>query len=156
MDSIPAPAQTYLICRSATRLCALPIEHVVETMRPQATTSLPDMPAFMVGLSIIRGASTPVIHIASLLGEASGVPVTRFVTVRLGPRVVALAVGAVLGIRLLSAQVLADVPLLLRSVDNQNIAAIGVLDAELMVVLEHTRMVPDTVWTTLNQHAKLV
>ncbi len=151
MSPLPSTSNAFLLCRSGSRLYALPIEHVIETMRPLSTTGLADMPAFMLGLSIIRGATTPVVHVAHLLGEPLNTPITRFVTIKLGPRVVAFAVGEVIGVRLLATELMTEIPLLLQSVDSQQIAAISILDAELLVILQSTRVVPHAVWSMLDQ-----
>lgn len=149
----PSPSNAFLICRSGSRLCALPIEHVVETMRPLPTKTIPDMPSFMLGLAIIRGANAPVVHVASLMDDMANTPITRFVTIKLGTRIVAFAVDGVMGMRTLDAEAMAEVPLLLQTVDSSRIAAISILDAELLLVLQSARMVPDAVWTALDRQA---
>ncbi len=148
-----SPSSVFLICSSGTRLYALPIGHVIETMRPLPAQTIPDMPSFMLGVSIIRGATAPVVHIARLMGDMAETPITRFVTIRLDKRIVALAIDRVVGIRSLDAQVMVDVPLLLQAVDSSRVAAIGILDAELLLVLQSTHVVSDAVWATLDTQA---
>jgi len=141
----PVFSESYLVCRSGDRLCALPLKHVRETMRPLPTQSLAAMPAFLLGAAIIRGVPTPVVSLASLLGEPAQALPTRFVTVHLGARCVALAVDSVIGMRALPIQDMADIPLLLQAMDSGNLSAITVLDAQLLSVLQDVRMVSDAV-----------
>ncbi len=152
---VPAsPSNTFLICRGGSELCALPIEHVVETMRPLPIKAIPDMPSFMLGVAIIRGDPTPVVHVANLLDGVAERSPTRFVSIKLGARPLAFALDSVIGIRTLGMEVLSDIPLLLQAVDSNRVAAIGILDTELLLVLRSARLVPSAVWSTLDQQAQ--
>lgn len=143
------PHTVSLLCRVGTRLCALPLDHVVETMRPLPVEAMADAPGFVLGLSIIRGAPVPVVDGAALVGAGTSQP-TRFVTVTTNDRQVALAVDAVLGVRALPADSLLDLPPLLRDADPDVVSAIGVLDAELLLVLRRGRLVPESVWAAVD------
>ncbi len=59
-----------LLCRIAGRLCAVPLESVLETMRPGATEPLAEAPRFVLGLAIIRGEPMPVVDMGRLISEA--------------------------------------------------------------------------------------
>ena len=124
-----------LICRARTRLCALPLEHVVETMRPLPIEKLAGMPSFVRGLSVIRGIPVPVVDAGALFGTDEGAGSTRFVTLRTGQRQVALSVEEVLGVRSFPAESVADLPPLLRDGGSELISALGLLDADLLFVL---------------------
>ncbi len=134
-----------MLCRSRTRLCALPLGYVIETMRPLGLTRLAGAPPFVSGLSMIRGAPVPVIDLGALLFGSEPPSPTRFVTLRLEERRVALALEAVLGIRELPGT-LSLLPPLLADASAEAVAAVGRLDAELLVVLEAARLVPESVW----------
>lgn len=151
MVDSPSPSSAFLICRIGSELCALPIEHVLETMRSLPTQAIHDMPSFMLGVAIIRGAPTPVVHAASLVGAMTERSPARFVTVKLGLRRAAFAVDDVIGIRTLDTERMADIPLLLQAVGSNLVSAIGVLDAELLIVLQSARLVPSSVWVALDQ-----
>jgi purine-binding chemotaxis protein CheW len=144
-----ALASLALFCRVRERLCALPVAHVVETMRPLAIEPLAAMPAFVRGLARIRGAAVPVVDAGALLGARDEARFTRFVTVRAGERRVALAVEEVLGVRELAAAALQDLPPLLREAGEALVAAVGSLDTGLLVVLHAARIVPSTLWDAL-------
>ena len=140
---------TALVCRARDRLCALPVAQVVETMRPLPLQPLGAMPPFVKGLAAIRGAAVPVVDLGLLLGAAAPAAPARFVTVRAGARLVALAVEEIAGVRVLAGGDLAALPPLLRDASDGAAAALGRLDAELLYVLELSRAVPDDVWRAL-------
>jgi purine-binding chemotaxis protein CheW len=136
-------ANPSLICRVQTRLCALPLEHVVETLRPLPVEPVPGAAPFVLGLAVIRGVPVPVVDSARLLGARDVAQAGRFVTVTAGNRRVALAVDCVLGVRAVVPELLHALPPLLHEADTDVIAAIGLLDAELLLVLRSARLLPD-------------
>ena len=147
--------QALLICRVGARLCGIPLEHVLETMRPLPVEPLGHLPGFVDGLSLIRGRPTPVLDVHRLLGA----PVEertrqRYVTIRVGQRCAALAVDAVLGVRELDLTQLNELPTLLREPRNDLVVALGELDHELFLVLERSRLVPEAVWAALDAESR--
>lgn len=147
---VPAPLGVWLLCRARTRLCALPVERIVETMRPLPAAPFPGAPPFVLGLARIRGAAVPVLDLGGLLGCAEPSQVARFLTLRLDDRRVALAVESVLGLRALSHDLLSELPPLLANAQQDAVVAIGTLDAELLLTLDATRVVPDRLWPLLD------
>jgi purine-binding chemotaxis protein CheW len=141
-----------LTCRVGRKVCALPLEQVLETMRPLPVEALPGVPAFVRGLSLIRGWPTPVIDARTLLGSDDQVAARRYVTLRFASherRVAALAVDAVLDVVQLAPSSLGELPELLRAAQGELVTALGSLDRELLVVLQHGRLVPDELWQRL-------
>ena len=138
-------ADLSLICRVQARLCALPLTHVVETMRALQVEAVAGAPHFVRGLAVIRGVPVPVVDAARLLG-AQDAPADRFVTITAGERRVALAVDSVLGVRAVPAGSLHQLPPLLHEAGADVVAAIGLLDAELLLVLHSTCLLPDDAW----------
>ena len=67
-DDAAAPS---LLLRVRGRLCALPLEHVVETMRPQPVSAVADAPPSSRASLIIRGAAVPVVDVARLLNPSA-------------------------------------------------------------------------------------
>ena len=108
------------------------------------------MPFFVRGLSVIRGTPVPVVDVAALLAGTplQGVP-GRFVTMNLGSRQAALAVDEVLGVRTVAAGAQAEMPPLLAEIGRDVVAAVGILDAELLLILRGTRLLPESVWSGL-------
>jgi len=137
-----------LLCRVRDVLCTLPLEHVEETMRPLAVEAIAGVPSFVQGLAVVRGVPIPVVDVARLFSGDSSHP-ARFVTVKTGTRHIALAVDAVLGVVEIPPASVETLPPLFQTAGLDAIAAIGVLDAELLLVLRNTRLVPDDVWTTI-------
>ncbi len=142
----------HLLCDVRGTQIALPLSRVVETMRPHPIETIAGMPPFILGLSVIRSAPTPVVDTGLLL---SGAPPerspSRYVTVRLGERRVALAVEGVRGVRRLPTSGLRDLPPLLRGANPETIASIAALDGALLVILQAARIVPEQVWTVLDR-----
>jgi purine-binding chemotaxis protein CheW len=134
----------------ATMVAALPVQHVVETMRPLPCAPIAGTPGFVLGAAVVRGEPVPVVDIGLLLGTSGDRDSrTRWVTIRVGTRVVALAVPEVVGVRRLpSSAASAPAPLL-------NVAARGaastlsVLDDDFLVVLESASLVSSDVWKAI-------
>jgi purine-binding chemotaxis protein CheW len=135
---------SWLLCRAGNCLCALPLEHVVEIMRVLPIEAISGAPRYVRGLCIIRGSPTPVVDTALLIGDAVTRP-ERLVTIRTGGRIVALAMEAVLGIRMIDAQAGGQLPPLLRDAARDTITSIGTLDAALLFFLRAARVIPDDV-----------
>lgn len=145
----------FLICRSDTLLYAIPLAHVVETMRPLPVTEVADMPAFVLGIAIIRGEGVPVLDTALLVCARSGARPARYVTVKIDARMACLAVEEVIGIRNVPPALRAEVPHLLHASDSDIVAAIGVLDAQLLVVLQSAHLISDELWFAINTRAEV-
>lgn len=136
-----------LIAMVGTRACALPIEHVAETMRPMPVERIPGAPGFVLGVSVIRGEPIPVIDAEALIdGNGAGSGCERFVTIKLGDRRAALAVKRVVGIRMLDAVRYGELPRLLSPANDGLIESIGASDEQIVTVLRAARVVPDGVW----------
>ena len=141
--SAPVGAHSLLVVRAGRYLCALNLAHVIEIMRPLPLEPMPGVPEMVLGLSLIRGVPVPVIALSALLDTPAPSAPTRFVTVRTANRTVALAVGAVLGIREVPAAIQQAMPPLLHSAQMSAVRTIGALDTELFLVLDAARVIPD-------------
>jgi purine-binding chemotaxis protein CheW len=134
-----------LLCQVGSLVCGLPLEHISETMRPLPLEPLQGMPTFVDGLAIIRGAPVPVVDLARLLGNESSARCARFVVVRVSERHVALAVAQVIGVGAVPPGASA-LPPLLGQANAEFVAAIGSLDARLLVILEDGLILPASAW----------
>lgn len=143
-----------LVTRVGGVACAIPIEHVVETLRP-----LPVEPigrsddaalALVEGLAMIRGAPVPVVDVRRLLGIPGG-RAARFVVVRTGDRRTALAVDEVIDVSRIDLDTLSRLPPVLGGADRRVVSTIGSRDAELLVVLDAARVLPDDGWRALGR-----
>jgi purine-binding chemotaxis protein CheW len=146
-DAFPRQSRT-LVVGVQGRLCAVPLTHVIEIMRPLPVEPISAVPSFVKGISIIRGIPTPVVDLGVLLGMPNGVA-GRFVTLRVGERQVALSVDSVLGVRELDVSKIGELPPLLQGASKDVIEAMGTLDEQILVVLCAGWELPDEVWQTL-------
>lgn len=135
----------FLLCRAGARIAALPIEHVIETMRPLPIEPLATRARAVLGAAIVRGRAVPVVSVAAAMAADEG-SVGRFVTISAAGRTVALAVESVLGIDALSG--LAEpLPPLLSEADA--VRSLRVLDDALAMVLDSALLVPEDVWSSI-------
>jgi purine-binding chemotaxis protein CheW len=132
-----------LCCRVHGRLAAIALSHVIETMRPLAIQPMTRSPAFVLGVSMIRGQPVPVVDLGLLLAGRISSP-SRYVTLRVENRAVALAVEEVVGVMTVTEESLAQMPPLLRDSGAELVSAIGSLDAELLIVLNAARVFPES------------
>jgi purine-binding chemotaxis protein CheW len=138
-----------LIVELKSCICALPLAHVFEIMRPLPTESLVGLPSFVTGVAIIRGIPTPVVDLGAILGMPNEAP-KRFVTLRFGDRQVALSVAAVLGVREFDTIVaIQELPPLLQGASKEVIQTIGILDERVLMVLKSGWELPAEVWQSL-------
>ena len=133
-----------LLCRAGLHFCGLPLEAVSETMRRLPVSEFASSPAFVEGLSVVRGVPMPVVNLGRLLGQASSPPASRFVSLTTGSRALVLGVDEVVGVRRLDADD-TELPPLLGAAHAQAVEALTTLDRELLLVLSSARLVPDSV-----------
>jgi len=132
------------------RVCAIPLHHVAETMRPLSIEPVAGTPDFVRGVSVIRGVPVPVVDLKVLLENgATSATYGRFVLLNVEERRVAIGVDGVIGLRALDPGQLGELPPMLRTATTDIIDAMGTHDAQLLVVLRAARIVPDDVWATL-------
>ena len=151
-------ADPYLICRSDTKLCALPLAHVVETMRALPVEALPGMPDFVLGASIVRDEVLPVVDASILLGAdrtQGRKHAARFITLKLesaqtASRGIALAVDEVIGVRLLPRATGSGLAPLLSGAQQRLIDAVSLLDSQLLLILQAAQLISDDVWQRFN------
>ncbi len=142
---------SFLLVKARSRFGAIRLGDVAEIMRPLPVEPLAGMPAFLLGLSVIRGTPVPVVDLGALLGSSGAADTKRYVTLRIGTRRVALAVEDVLGVRDLDSSTFERLPPLHAGAHGDAIHAVGALDRQLLVVLEAARVVPDEVWRTMSE-----
>lgn len=131
-----------VVVRAGERLYGFLVRDVIETMRPLPCEPLPDVPAFVRGVSIIRGEPTPVVDLAALLGDQPG-HVARLVTLRTERgRAVAVGVEAVVGLRDAAALPAETLPPLLQDAGTTLIDTLTRLDGALLTMLRAAYLLP--------------
>jgi purine-binding chemotaxis protein CheW len=123
---------------------------VVETMRSLPVAPISEAPGFVIGVAVIRGTPTPVVDAVALLTGQAG-SAARWVTIRAGGRVVALALDAVIGMRAVEPG--DSAPPLLSQAAGDAVAAIGRLDGALLLFLQTARLLPDAVAASVERSA---
>lgn len=127
--------------------------HVIEIMRPMPMEPFANSQGFVLGLSVIRGVPVPVVDLAGLLGggiSEGAREISRFVSLRVDKRCVALAVEEVIDLRTLEASRLDEFPPLLAG-QSGAMDAVGILDAQLLLLLGTARMIPEEAWAALER-----
>jgi purine-binding chemotaxis protein CheW len=141
--------QLCLIARARELQCALPLSYVLEIMRPLPIDAIAHAPSFMLGVAIVRGLPTPVVDCGAFVQGHGSASHTRWASIRCGERYAALAFEAILGVRELPVGS-DDLPRLLSGAPSETISSLATLDTELLLVLHGSRLVPDSVWSTLD------
>lgn len=95
---------THLLFQVHDWSCALPSKDVREVMRLLPLSEIVGAPPFVLGLSILRGAATPVVDAGYLLHGRPGMR-RRLISLNVKERVVLLAVDGVSGTRVLDGSV---------------------------------------------------
>ncbi|HEX4367884.1 MAG TPA: chemotaxis protein CheW [Rhodopila sp.] len=148
-NGVHGGADSWLLCRTGSFLCALRLTDVIEIMPLLPTETIAGAPPFVLGLAIIRGSPTLVVDIGQLLGGRGPSP-RRQVTIKVGTRIVALAVDSVAGVRSMEiADTATALPPLLREAANDAVSAIGRHDADLLLFLDTARIVPESLFETI-------
>jgi purine-binding chemotaxis protein CheW len=126
----------------------VPLAQVAEIMRCLPIEAMAGAPPFILGLCLIRGLPVAVVDTGRLAGLAA-TRSERLITIRVGSRMIALAVESVLGVRAIAPEAAKELPPLLRDAAGAAIAAIGTLDAELLLYLSAARSVPEALLDSL-------
>lgn len=134
---------------SANRHCALPIDAVIEVLRPLPLQTLADSPPFLLGLAVVRGAGIPVLDLARLLDDASE-PHARWVHLRVGARRLALAVRQVGQVQDLSQLDWQPLPPLFDGSAATAVAQLAERDRELYLQLQVMRLLPEAIWQRID------
>jgi purine-binding chemotaxis protein CheW len=142
--SVSSPRLAVVLVRSGNLFCALPLEGVIETLRSPPVTAIAGAPGWVQGVAVIRSATVVVVDLGILLRAGSAeLKHARVVTLRVGARVVGLAVESIVGVREFERTLLAEVPPLLLQAHPEVLTAIGLLDGELMLVLDGSRIITE-------------
>ncbi len=135
-----AVGSTHLVVGAGAHRCAFPLDVVVETMRPLPVRPVAGTAACVRGLATVRGRAVPVVDLGAFLAGPGG-PAARWVTIRVGSRCVAVAVGFVEGLVALSPADLEALPPLVSGARPGVAEALAEVDGDWMVVVQGARLV---------------
>lgn len=136
----------WMLCQVGKQLHAIPIDCVIEIMRVLPIEPIAGAPPYISGVCIIRGEPLPVVDAGLLIGQQASA-FGRLLTMKIGERTVALRVDAILGIRTLEAGIFDELPPMLSNIET--VAAIGTVDAALLLALRAARLVPESVFVSI-------
>lgn len=150
--------QFFLIVKIGSKYAALRVLDTKEILRPLPLEAFANLPPFIRGLSLIRGMQTPVISLKEFLEgphNESNHPndeIKKLIWVTLGvmDRPIAIEVDSIAGIFEISSEVLQNVPPLLAHAYSDSISSCGVLDHDLLLVLQLALFIPADVWQKLD------
>ncbi|MGB9379231.1 chemotaxis protein CheW [Candidatus Binatus sp.] len=143
--SLSSTRLAVVLVRAGKLFCALPLASVIETLRSPPVTAIAGAPQWVQGVAVIRGATVVVVDLGILLGlDSAEISQARVITLRVGDRVVGLAVESIVGVREFDRTLLSEVPPLLLQAHPEVLNAIGLLDGELMLVLDGSRIITET------------
>lgn len=145
---------TALVIQAGDCICAFHLADVIETMRPLPVSPLPDTPAFLRGISIIRGVPTPVIDLGVLIDSSSASESERFVCVRSNDRTVSLLVSRVFGVRTVDVNDWSGLPGLIDRLMPECVQTLGTLDNQLLLMLRAAKLLPPELWKQLEEHSQ--
>ncbi|MGE0449547.1 MAG: chemotaxis protein CheW [Vicinamibacterales bacterium] len=128
-----------LVLLAGDRRCAIPLTSVLEVARPLPLVQVDRQSPPVLGLARFRGRPVPVVDLAAVLGVAAS-PARRFVSLRVGDRAVALAVGDVDGVEWFEPESFSALPALVVSSSPGPVAALAERDHELLLVLDGGRL----------------
>jgi purine-binding chemotaxis protein CheW len=142
--SLSSARLSVVLVRAGELLCALPLTSVIETLRSPPVMAIAGTPKWVRGVAVIRGATVAVVDLGIMLGSGSaGMTQSRLVTLRVGTRIVGLAVDSIVGVREFERAVLSEVPPMLQQAHPEILAAVGMLDRELLMVLDGSRIITE-------------
>ena len=142
--SLASSRLAVVLVRSGNLFCALPLASVIETLRSPPVTTIAGAPEWVQGVAVIRGAMVVVVDLGTMLGAGlADLSRARVITLRVGARVVGLAVESIVGVREFDQNMLSEVPPMLLQARPEVLTAIGLLDGELMLVLDGSRIITE-------------
>lgn len=131
-----------LLAEVSAHLCGVPLGAGVETLRPLPIERLPGLPEAILGLSIIRGVTVPVVDLAVLFREPAGAA-RHWVFVRAEERHLALAASRVIGVHEIGAAPEGSGLAFAARIAAPFIAAVAMHAGRLLAVLDVARIFPE-------------
>ena len=135
--------EAVLLVRAHAWYCAIPVASVTETCRPLPVQPVEGMPAFVRGITVMRGKTTPVIHLGMMLAGGSIEPGRRFVAVQVRGSPLVFEVDETVGVRHIPRSQLDTTTPLTHGGATDRLDGVGVFNNELLAWLDTARIVQD-------------
>lgn len=143
----------HVLFQVAETTYAIPASEVEQLEMIEEITRVPDSPPFLEGIVYVRGRVVPVVNLRVRFGlppiafELS----SRLIVVRLGSRLVALAVDSAREYRSFPAEALEPAPEALMGYDADYFAGVFHHEKRLILVLDVARLLESTAVPTINR-----
>ena len=144
------PFRSVVVFRTGSCLGAVPLHHTTEILRPLPLEPVQGVPDFVLGLAVLRGSAVPVLNVSLMLDEGGRRDCLRWVALRVDRRRVVLAVDTVLGVRDIDIRDFEGMPPLLKNARPGFLETLGIHDAQLLLVLNASRILPEDAWEALS------
>jgi purine-binding chemotaxis protein CheW len=149
----------FLLAQSQTVYVALPLNRVIETMRPRPVQPLrvEGLPEFVSGVAIVRGAAVPVIDVGQLVHGVPTHAASRFITVPADDaHLVALAVEGTPRIVEIESEILNELPSLLGATRDSSLKYLGRYGHQLLVTLRTSHLIAPEVGARIRSLSEAV
>lgn len=139
-----------LAAKIGNKICAINALEVQEVFRPLPIEEFSSFPSFVLGLSIIRGIQTPVVRLSLIIEGDKNISYKGnkkiWILIKNVEKRIAIEVDSIVGIFELPYESFQSVPTLLEHAYSDSITACGILDNQLLLLLQTTRFIPEDVW----------
>ncbi len=127
----------FVVFMLAHEAFGVPIEGVEGIIKLQKITSMPNLPAYIEGVTNLRGAIVPVMDLRSRFGlmADSATLDSRIVIVRMGSISMGMIVDSVSEVLTIDEDVIESIPAMLSTVDTAFITGIANLGERLVILL---------------------
>lgn len=149
-----APAEKYLTFYIDKQLYALPTKEVVEIIRLQPITLIPNLPDYVKGVINLRGKIVPLIDMRLKFSKES-VPydnLTSVVIVNNGDMTAGLIVDSVKDVRDIAKGQIFDAPKYNKNTGNRYVCAIASLEKESAMVLDIVHVLTEKDSSSSSEH----
>lgn len=137
-NNVASVPREYLAFRLGSEEYGIDILKVQEIREYEQTTKLANVPAFILGLSNLRGAIVPIIdmRIKFNLVEANYDHLTVTIILNIGERVVGIVVDSVSDVIALAPEQIRPAPAMGTLMDTDNLIGLGTLEDRMLILVD--------------------
>lgn len=126
----------YTVFRVASEIFGIPIDRVVEIIKPQKVFSIPGMPEFLCGVMSVRGAVIPLIDLRKRFGTDPDGKKERIMILRFGDEKIGFLVDEIREILPLAPENIMPPPSLFRGFKTEYIMGLGKREENIIILLD--------------------